>query len=195
MQISSNMSQQKNRVHPHKFTLWVAMGSIVMMFAGLTSAYIVKRNLGSWLQFPLPKVFWFSTIVIIASSLTIHIAYKQFKVREMARYKTFVTLTMLLGLLFAASQLYGFYQLHYVSDVKLVGSQSNSSASFLFIIAGLHILHMLGGVVALAVIYFRSFSRKLKTYNATPVEIVATYWHFVDILWIYLFLFFMWAGS
>jgi cytochrome c oxidase subunit III len=194
MQMSSNLSSQKNRIHPHKFTLWVAIGSIIMMFAGLTSAYIVKRSQGNWLPFGLPQVFWYSTVVIILSSLTMQIAFKQFKAREIQRYKTFTAITVFLGLLFAALQVAGFAQLK-DKGIQLLGTGSNSSASFLFVITALHILHMLGGIVALVIVFFRAFGRRIKQYNSTPLEIVSIYWHFVDVLWIYLFVFLLWAGS
>ena len=85
--------EQRNKIHPHKFTLWVGIGSIMMMFAGLTSAYIVKRNQANWVSFELPKAFWYSTAAIILSSLTIFMASKAFKERAMTRYRTLVTVT------------------------------------------------------------------------------------------------------
>jgi cytochrome c oxidase subunit 3 len=189
----SAVSTERKRIHPHKFTLWVAMGSIVMMFAGLTSAYVVKRNQANWLEFSLPAVFWYSTIAILLSSGTIHLAVKSFRAREMARYKTLITLTLLLGLLFCGLQFAGFNALHH-NGVQFFGAGSNPSASFLGIITGLHIAHVVGGVIALLIVFIRAFSIKNKQYSSVPVEIVSTYWHFVDVLWIYLFIFFSWIG-
>lgn len=189
----SAVSTERKRIHPHKFTLWVAMGSIIMMFAGLTSAYVVKRAQSNWLEFNLPAVFWYSTIAILASSLTMHLALKSFKARVMPRYKMMVTLTLMLGLLFSVLQFVGFNTLH-KNGIQMFGAGSNTSASFLGIIAGLHVLHVLGGVVALVVTFIRAFSVKNKQYSSVPVEIVSTYWHFVDLLWIYLFIFFSWIG-
>lgn len=193
MYMEQTVSTERKRIHPHKFTLWVGMGSIVMMFAGLTSAYIVKQSQANWLEFSLPSVFWVSTLVILVSSLTIHLALKAFKAREMLRYRRLITLTALLGVLFGVLQFAGFNALH-KNGVQLFGVGSNPSASFLGIITGLHVLHVLGGVVALLVIFARAYRTKTRSYSATPVEIVATYWHFVDILWIYLFIFFNWVG-
>ena len=149
--------QEPKRIHPHKFTLWVAMGSIVMMFAALTSAYIVKKNQDSWLEFDLPRVFWFSTITILASSLTIHLATRAFQAREMSRYRTLVTITAILGVLFIVLQWMGFADLQ-SRNIALVGDKSNSAASFLFVITGLHMVHVLGGVIALLVLFLRAFS-------------------------------------
>ena len=102
------VSEERKRIHPHKFVLWIAMGSIVMMFAGLTSAYLVRRAQANWLVFKLPPVFWFSTAVILISSLTMHLALKSFKARIMRRYRLFITLTAVLGALFAVLQYNGF---------------------------------------------------------------------------------------
>ncbi|GAB3351420.1 cytochrome c oxidase subunit 3 [Arachidicoccus ginsenosidivorans] len=181
--------ENKGKLHPHKFLLWVGMASIVMMFAGLTSAYVVKRTFSNWMEFGLPSIFWVSTVVILVSSLTMHLALKNFKAHERKKYKNLITVTMILGLLFAALQLYGFTQLH-ERGIQIFGIGSNASASFLGIIVGLHALHVLGGIIALMIIFFRAYGTKVKRYDKTPIEIVAIYWHFVDILWIYLFLFF-----
>lgn len=184
---------EPGRIHPHKFTLWVGMGSIIMMFAGLTSAYVVKKNQSNWLEFNLPQVFWYSTFVILLSSLTIHLTVKAFKAREMGRYRLLVTLTAALGVLFLALQLLGFRELQ-SSNIALIGPKSNSAASFLFVITGLHMLHILGGVIVLLIIFARAYAVKVKNYSSLPIEMAATYWHFVDILWIYLFIFYNWIG-
>jgi cytochrome c oxidase subunit 3 len=186
-------TKEPQRIHPHKFTLWVAMGSIVMMFAALTSAYIVKKNQSSWLEFDLPQIFWYSTAVILLSSVTIHLSLKAFKAREMGRYRTLITLTALLGVLFITLQWLGFQSLE-ARNIALTGAKSNSAASFLFVITGLHMLHVLGGVIALLVIFIRAYSVKMKNYSSRPIELAATYWHFVDVLWIYLFIFYNWIG-
>jgi len=191
--IMSIENADKKRLHPHKFTLWVGIGSIIMMFAALTSAYIVRHAQHNWLEFSMPKVFWYSTIVIVASSITLHLAVKAFRSRERNRYKNLLFITALLGVLFAVLQGFGFYDL-YSRGVNIIGRGSNPSASFLGIITGLHVVHVLGGIVALIIIFFRAYSTRIKSYDSLPLEILSTYWHFVDILWIYLFIFFNWAG-
>ena len=186
-------TKEPKRIHPHKFTLWVAIGSIVMMFAALTSAYIVKKNQSSWLEFDLPRIFWYSTFTIILSSVTIHLALKAFKAREMSRYRTFITVTVILGILFMLMQWMGFRDLE-SRNIALTGARSNSAASFLFVITGLHMVHVLGGVIALLVIFIRAYMGKVRNYSSLPIELVSTYWHCVDVLWIYLFLFYNWIG-
>lgn len=190
----SATTNEPRRIHPHKFTLWVAIGAMLMSFAGLTSAYIVKKNQSSWLEFELPTLFWYSTVVILISSLTMHLSVKAYKAREMGRYRSLITITAILGLTFIIMQYLGFRDLE-ARGVALIGTRSNSAASFVFVITGLHMLHVLGGIVALLVLFFRAFlGTRTRTYSPIPIEIAATYWHFVDILWIYLFIFYNWIG-
>jgi cytochrome c oxidase subunit 3 len=189
--MSEVISEQKRKIHPHKFTLWVAIGSILMMFAGLTSAYIVKRSQASWLMIEIPMMFWYSTATILASSVTVQLALKALKKREMINYKRLLVVTAVLGVLFIVLQIAGFRQFA-AQDIRLVGAGSNASYSFLLAISGLHGIHVLGGVVALAVTVIRALKSSIKSYSTVPLEIVATYWHFVDALWIYLFIFFTW---
>lgn len=181
--------QQRKRLHPHKFALWVGMASILMMFAGFTSAYIVKRNDSNWIEFKLPPIFWVSTLIILLSSLTIQLAIKAFKMRNMAKYRTLITVTAVLGVLFVISQWFGF---KYLQDhgVKLIGSNSNASGSFLGVITGVHMLHVLAGVIVLLIMFFKAFNSRFKNYSSVPIEVAGTYWHFVDGIWIYLFIFF-----
>jgi cytochrome c oxidase subunit 3 len=179
--------EQRNRLHPRKLMMWMAMASMFMVFAGLTSAFILQSGSAKWVIFKLPIAFWFSTVVIMASSYTMSKAVTFFKSREKQRYKTFVSFTLILGILFIALQLLGFADL-YKQNITLQGSASNG---FLFIISGLHIAHMVGAIIALVIVYLTAFRKKVKTYNSTSIEIMSLFWHFVDGLWIYLFIFFL----
>ena len=183
--MSTVAMEQRKKIHPHKFTLWVGIGSLVMMFAGLTSAYIVKRNQANWQTFDLPVLFWYSTAVIVVSSVTIYLATKAFKDREMQKYRRLLMATLLLGVLFIVLQALGFQQLW----TKGITLQANVSYSFLYVIVGLHAAHVIGGVIALLVLFAKAFSSKKRIYNSIPVELAGTYWHFVDVLWIYLLIF------
>lgn len=178
---------QRKKIHPHKFALWIALGSITMMFAGLTSAYIVRQAQGNWVYYKLPSLFYISTAAILLSSITMAMGVRSFKQRMMPRFRMLITVTLILGILFGVFQYMGFAQL-YANNIRVEG---NPSESFLFIIAGLHLLHILGGIIALIIVFFRAFRTRVKIYNATGLEIMATYWHFVDALWIYLFVFFL----
>ena len=191
--MATTQLQENTKIHPYKMLLWVGLGSIVMMFAGLTSAYIVKKSQANWLEFELPKLFYISTLVILISSFTIQKAVKKAKAGELAQYRGFLSVTAILGLAFVILQVRGFQALE-ASNVALTGARSNSAGSFLLVITGLHLLHLVGGVIALVVISLRSASAKSSSNQVLPVELVATYWHFVDILWIYLFVFLNWVG-
>lgn len=192
MEVAAAVENQRKKIHPHKFTLWVAIGSILMMFAGLTSAFIVKSNLVGWRDVEMPQIFWYSTAVILISSLTIHLALGAFKDRNMAKYRQLMGVTFVLGIAFIVMQLLGFQELWNEQNVKLKGV--TGAGQFLYVIFGLHGLHVLGGIVALIVMFIRAFFGKSKNYSPVPVELAATYWHFVDLLWIYLFVFFMVIG-
>jgi cytochrome c oxidase subunit III len=179
------MKDEKKRIHPQKFTLWIGLAGIVMMFAGLTSAYIVKRNLANWISFDLPAVFWYSTVVIVVSSFTVILSRNSFRERQMQRYRLWLAVTLLLGMLFVLLQYLGFRDLwrHGITLTR------NVSFSFLYIIVGLHALHVVAGVLALAIILIRAFSIKRKNYSSLSIDMMSTYWHFVDFLWIYLLIF------
>lgn len=195
------MEGEQRKVHPHKFALWLGMGSIAMMFAGLTSAYLVRMAQGNWRMFHMPWLFYASTAVIFISSITVALGLRAFKQRKMPLYRTLITTTLLLGVLFGVLQALGFYQLYHIPQalaltdgttiMQTVRVNGNPSESFLFIIFGLHLAHILGGIAALLIVFLRAYRKRVKVYNATGLEIVATYWHFVDVLWIYLFLFFL----
>ncbi len=179
------MNDQKTRLHPHKFALWIALSSIVMMFAGLSSAYIVKRNQANWLTFDLPLIFWYSTAVIIISSITIMLSRKAFINREMQSYKGWLAVTLVLGITFVFMQYLGFKQLWH-DGITLT---RNVSFSFLYILVGLHAVHVTGGVIALVVLLIKSISRRIKTYSTISIDLMNTYWQFVDLLWVYLLIF------
>lgn len=192
-------TQQRNKIHPHKFTMWVAIGSILMMFAGLTSAYIVKSNQAAWQDVRMPKAFWASTVAILLSSVTMQLAVRAFRQRSFSRYRSLLVATLALGIVFIALQVVGFGNLAAQMGIDLGWGHANfrgqsGAGAFVIAIAGLHAVHVLGGVIALMVVFAKAFVGRSKNYNTVPVEVMATYWHFVDILWLYLLVFFMWIG-
>ena len=187
MEAKDTLNEQRKKIHPHKFTLWVALGSIIMMFAGLTSAYVVKRDQPGWTTFSIPRAFWYSTAAILISSLTVQMALKAFKDREMLRYRNLLTTTAVLGIVFVLLQWVGFRQIWH-TGITLRGS---GGGQFLYVIAGLHAVHVLGGIIALLVMLAKAFVSKVRSYDSIPVELMSTYWHFVDLLWIYLLVFFL----
>lgn len=184
-------SGERGRIHPHKFALWVAIGSIVMMFAGLTSAYIVKSGQAGWHEVKTPNLFLISTAVLLLSSVAVQAALRSFKQRSMVAFRRLLLLTLVLGIAFVVLQWAGF---NWLWNRGLHFEGSSGAGQFLYIIFGLHALHVLGGIVALIILILRQYLGETKSYSSTPVELVSTYWHFVDALWIYLLVFFIWIG-
>ncbi len=180
----------KERIHPHMFTLWVSMGSVIMMFAGLTSALIVKKNQSAWINIEIPYQFYFSTIILLSSSGTIYLAKRFFNLRNMHYFRMLSLITILLSFFFIVNQFYAF-SVFENNNLHVFGRNSNGFLSFLGVTALLHILHVLGGVVALSIMVFKAYYSSVKTYSNSRINILSTYWHFVDILWVYLFLFFL----
>lgn len=185
-------NEDQRRLHPLKFTLWVAIASILMMFAGLTSAYIVKSNFTGWRAMTVPGIFWISTIVIILSSVSMHFALRAFKRNEMQRYRLLLAGTLVLGTGFIICQVLGFMEL-WSLNIKFRGA--SGAGQFFYAIVGLHALHIIGGLIALSVMLIRTVTGKIKSYNRIPVEAMTIYWHFVDILWVYLMFFFFITSS
>lgn len=186
------MSQttQREKIHPHKLLLWIAIASLIMMFGGWTSGFLVRKSQGLWLKFTMPLAFWISSAVVILSSVTMHIALKHFKERKMKTYRQFISVTAVLGVLFMVLQLMGFNEMHH-AGITLASNGEGVSGSFVWVISLVHLLHMFGGVVALVIVFISvNLRRHKKIYSSTGMEILSTYWHFVDVLWIYLFLFF-----
>jgi cytochrome c oxidase subunit 3 len=172
-------------MHPKKFALWLFIVTIFMIFAALTSAYIVRRADGNWLIFELPNLFLVTTCIILVSSGTMHWAYLAVKKDNLESAKLAIALTTMLGISFLAGQFLAWGEL-VKNSIHLVG---NPSGSFVYIISGLHGLHIVGGVVFLIVVLISIFQYKVHSKNLLRVEMCATYWHFLDGLWLYLFVF------
>jgi cytochrome c oxidase subunit 3 len=166
--------------------MWIAIGAFIMMFGGLTSGYLVRRSQGNWEQFNLPFEAYISTVIILISSLTLIVAVRSFKSGNMTLHRSMVFISFLLGVAFSVLQYFGFQTLS--AQIKW---HDNVAFQYLVVIALVHALHIIGGLVTLLVLLLRTFNRKVQTDNATGLELAATYWHFVDILWLYLFVFFL----
>ncbi len=171
--------------------MWLGTISIVMIFAGLTSAYVVRRGAGDWFSIVLPQIFWVSTAVIIFSSISMNFALWSFRKNKIAAGKLFIGITLALGLLFAFCQFLGWGELtrNGIYLVQSKGQTSLISGSFIFLLSGLHLAHVAGGIIALLIIFFKSLIGRYSSTNVHGLRIAAIYWHFLDALWIYLFVF------
>lgn len=169
--------------------LWIAMISMVMFFAGLTSAYVISMKRDDWVDFDLPQAFFVSTLLIVLSSGTLFLS--QFFLKKDKRQLSlfFVVATLALGLGFIWQQYVGFNQLKSVG-LFFTGPESTVSTSFIIGITFMHILHILAGVIVLFVVIYNHFKYKYTPKDLLGFELGAIFWHFVDLLWIYLFFFF-----
>jgi cytochrome c oxidase subunit 3 len=169
--------------------LWVSMISMTMLFAGLTSAYVVSRNRDDWVSFDLPSAFYTSTLLIVLSSITFLLAKRFIKQNKQQLTSLFLIATLLLGIGFIFFQIEGFKEL-YDAGLYFAGERSTVKSSFIYGIAIAHLAHIVGGLIVLLVVLFNQLSKKYTATNFLGLELGAIFWHFVDILWIYLFLFF-----
>jgi cytochrome c oxidase subunit 3 len=176
------------RIHPKKFALWMSIVSMIMFFSAFTSAYIVRKSAGNWMSFPLPLEFYISTIVILLSSVCFYISKKAYVEANNSLFKVLFYIGFILGLVFILLQYLGWQSLHKM-DISI---STNQSSSFFYLITYAHLLHVVGGIAALVVTMvgiirgrfdYPSDKRTLK------LELVFTFWHFVDLLWIYLLVF------
>lgn len=178
----------KLKIRTSKMLLWVAIGSMIMLFAGLTSALVIRQAEKDWVRFELPTEFILSTVLLVLSSGTIYWALRSAKRNKFSHVTFGLAATLVLGLAFACSQVSGWKAL-VAAGVFLTGSGSSVGGSYLYVLTGLHLAHLSGGVIALIVVLVRSLNNKYYYENTLGLELCSTYWHFLDILWIYLFLF------
>lgn len=178
---------RRNKIHPHRFALYVAMASIIMMFAALTSAYLVRQAAGNWLEYRMPGIFYINTVVIILSSITLHGSFLGYKAGRERMYKGLLILSFILGITFVILQYIGWEELYSIG-IYLTG---NPSGAFFYMISGLHAMHVLGGISAIIVALIHAFGLKYKVNKKRKnrFQLVLQYWHFVGALWIYLFVF------
>ena len=169
--------------------LWISMISMTMFFAGLTSAYVISMKRDDWVSFDLPQAFYVSTFLIVASSITLLLSQRFLKQNKRQLSLIMVVATLFLGIGFVWQQYVGFNQLKSIG-LFFTGPESTVSTSFIIGITFIHVLHLLVGVLVLLVVIYNHFKYKYKSDDMLGFELGAIFWHFVDILWIYLFFFF-----
>jgi len=173
----------------YKLLLLFAMGSMTMMFAGIVSAFVVSKSREDWMKdFQFPSAFYISTATIILCSLTFHLAKKAIQKDNRQATSAFLLITLALGILFVFSQFKGFGQLM-ENGYFFTGPESNIATTFLYVIATLHLAHLAGGIISLLIIIYNHFKQKYNSGQSLGIELGAMYWHFLDFLWICLFLF------
>ncbi|NKI25573.1 heme-copper oxidase subunit III [Arenibacter sp. 6A1] len=188
MDLTQGTSKEK-RDRAQKMMLWFGIVSLLMGFAGWTSAYIVSSAREDWASdVALPASFFASTIVIIISSITYILAKKTIKQGDVKKTTTWLLVTLGLGIAFIALQFNGFSQL--ISEgYYFTGPTSSIKMSYVFLIAAVHIVHVVAGMISLLVVLWNTYKNKYSAEETLGVEMGATFWHFLDILWVYLILF------
>ena len=191
----TTQSEQVKIARSKKMMLWFGIVSLSMMFGGLTSAYIVSSERRDWLaNFELPQAFYISTAIIILSSLTMLVAKRAIVNEKKSLGTLALGATAVLGVAFVVFQFRGFGQI-VEEGYFFTGSQSNVTTSFIYAFVISHIIHVAAGILVLLVVLVQQVRGKYTKGQTLGLELGATFWHFVDILWVYLFLFFMFADD
>ena len=188
MDLTQGTSQDKQK-RAKKMMLWFGIISLVMSFAGLTSAFIVSSSREDWLvNFTLPSAFTYSTLIILLSSVLLFLAKQSFKNNKSATTSSLLIGAFVLGIVFIYSQIQGFNQI-ISSGYNFTGPTSNITISYIYAIAVLHILHVLAGIICLFIVIINQLNKKYSKQNRIGFDLASNFWHFVDVLWVYLFLF------
>ncbi|WP_224751092.1 cytochrome c oxidase subunit 3 [Mucilaginibacter pankratovii] len=185
----ANIEQEdKHQFAPKKFNMWVFVFTSFMFFAALTSGFIVySGGHGTGIDIKLPAIFTYSTIVIVASSITMYLASKAARELQFGKQRLFLTITILLGVAFFAIQSYAWLVL--LPGMGIYFSNPNASQSFVYVFIWMHLLHILAGVLLLANTLWGTYRNKPQVKNLFGMQMSSIFWHFVDIIWIYLYVF------
>ena len=188
MDLTQGTGKEKN-ARAKKMMLWFGIVSLLMGFAGWTSAYIVSSSREDWIKdLALPSYFLISTMVIIISSITYIMAKKAIKQDKVKQCTNWLLLTLALGIAFIVLQFNGFSQM-VANGYYFTGPTSNIKMSYVFLIAAVHIVHVVAGIISLLVVIANHLRNKYSSKEMLGLELGATFWHFLDILWVYLILF------
>jgi cytochrome c oxidase subunit 3 len=175
-------------VHPLKFALWLIIVSIIMMFGAFTSAYIVRKEEGNWLEFDLPQNLIINTGLLVLSSLFMQLAYFAARKDNLNQLKIYLGATLGLGIAFLVGQWQAWGNL-VNQQVFFGGSDSNPSGSFMYVLTGVHGFHLVTGLIFVLIVLVASFQFKVHSRNLLRIELCTIYWHFLGGLWVYLYLF------
>lgn len=187
-------TERDKYVRAKKMMLWFGIVSLIMGFAGWTSAYIVSSSREDWMtDFTLPQAFLYSTILLVLSSVTYILAKKAVKKENQKSCTQWLVITMLLGIGFILLQFQGFSEMIGLG-YYFTGPTSNITMSYIFLIAAVHIAHVVAGLISLLVVLVNQLRGKYSAKDHLGLELGATFWHFLDLLWIYLILFFYFFG-
>lgn len=193
MDFTEGTFEEKNN-RAKKMMLWFGIVSLIMSFAGWTSAFVVSSTREDWLSdFQLPNAFIISTVTVVLSSVTFMLAQKALKNNQKQLTTTWLVATLVLGIAFISNQFLGFREIINMG-YNFTGPTSNITMSYIYLIAMVHIVHVIVGLVCILVVIYNHFKQKYNSNQMLGFDLAATFWHFIDILWVYLFLFLYFVG-
>ncbi|WP_448529504.1 cytochrome c oxidase subunit 3 [Raineya sp.] len=187
---------QKKRDYQENLLLFAMIG-MALVFLFITLAYLARKGSADWIDFKMPKLFSFSTFFMLVSSYTLYVANNAFEKQDFFTYKYLLGTTFVLGIFFLLCQYFGWKQLE--AQGLFFGKKAGAAANFLYLLSGLHILHLLGGMVALWIVFWKAvkkesyvddFIHAVNPPTQRRLKLATRFWHFLDILWLYLYVFF-----
>ena len=187
--LMSNIDESKynQKIHPQKLLMWLCLGSIIMLFTALLSAYIYKQSSGNWEYVELPFSFVYNTVIIILSSVCFQLSLVNYKKGANVKGRNFIVFTLFLGLFFLLGQYISWKEMM-ANNIYLIDPRS-VSGSFVYILTGLHALNIIGGVIPLIWLNYKALKKAINSASTLGLEITLTYWHFLGALWLYIYLF------
>lgn len=182
-------SEKEKYDRSKKMMLWFGITSLIMGFAGWTSAYIVSSSREDWVsELQLPTEFYISTLIIVCSSLSYMAAKRAVRTDNTRVARLWFYATLVLGIAFIVFQFAGFQQM-LGNGYYFTGPTSSIKMSYVFLIAFVHIIHLVAGLLSLSVITYNHYKGKYSSEEYLGISLGETFWHFLGILWLYLILF------
>jgi len=181
---SGGSSESSFPVSKAQVGVWILLGTIIMLFAGLSSAYIVLRGAPDWQNIEIPPILWLNTAILLASSATVEAARRSLDHARIAAMRSWLVVSGGFGAAFLIGQFVAWRQL-VAAGVYL---PSTLHSSFFYLLTGLHGLHLVGGMSAMGYVLNKAVRNRIVPGTDESLKLCATYWHFMDALWVYLFI-------
>ena len=185
---ADEIEYKRRKYKAEKMMIWLLTFSVIMIFAGLTSAYIIRKESKDWMTFRLPDIYFISTALLLLSSAGMVMVINAVKKNKISTAKTGMLLSLILGIAFCVTQYNGFYGLH-SQGIYSLGKGANIAASFILVLTITHIAHLILAMFGMLWTFFRLQKGAYSAEDYHGLQLCATFWHFMDILWVYLFLF------
>ncbi len=187
-ELEEKEDQKRRKYKAETMLVWLLTFSVIMIFAGLTSAYVIRKESKDWMSFRLPDIYYISTAILVASSVFMIFVMNSIKKDKVRQAKAFMLTALLLGIVFCYTQVQGFYNM-YDQEIYALGSKSNIKASFILVLTLTHGIHLVLAMFGMIWTFIRLNKGAYSSKDFHGLKLCSTFWHFMDILWVYLFLF------